>query len=231
MPRRTAFRLAGSCDPGDRTVLAIEPSIEMLRQRPPTAALAGLRRIAPRQIVLAYDTHRILARPRVHSRNRRPGTVSPCSTDIANAMKADSITPLPCGFTDGVSRPAKTRSTSTSGTSASCSSSGEISAVHGKHSSVDEGGPRRTQPGHCFPHLARCGHAAHRGAGNDGFDLVRWSVGGHPGLDRARTNSGDAYALWSVLRGGAAGQSRDPCLLAVQTLWPSPSISPRPTTG
>jgi SAM-dependent methyltransferase len=132
----------GSYEPHDRPVLAIEPSIEMIRQRPHHASpavravaealpvrshavdaalavltvhhwtdwrrgLAELRRIAPRQVVLAYDTRR-------HTefwfvRDYVPEIADleltrPSASDIANELDADSVTPLPLpwDFTDGV---------------------------------------------------------------------------------------------------------------------------------
>ncbi|HVW42858.1 MAG TPA: class I SAM-dependent methyltransferase [Amycolatopsis sp.] len=132
----------GSYEPRDRAVLALEPSIEMIRQRPPDASpavravaealplhdhavdaamavltvhhwtdwragIAELRRIAPRQVVLAYDTHR-------HAefwfvREYVPEIAGlelarPCASDIADELGADSVTPLPLpwDFTDGV---------------------------------------------------------------------------------------------------------------------------------
>ncbi|MGX7825441.1 class I SAM-dependent methyltransferase [Actinokineospora sp. 24-640] len=132
----------GSYEPGGRTVLAIEPSAEMVRQRPRTAApvvrgvaealpvrdqavdaalavltvhhwgdwrggLAELRRVAPRQVVLAYDT-------RLHAefwlvREYIPEVADlelsrPSADDIATELGADSVTPLPLpwDFTDGV---------------------------------------------------------------------------------------------------------------------------------
>jgi SAM-dependent methyltransferase len=132
----------GSYEPDDRTVLAVEPSGEMIRQRPATAApavravaealpvrdhavdaalavltvhhwtdwrrgLTELRRIAPRQVVLAYDTRRHtefwLVREYVPEiaelELSRPG-----ADDIAHELGADSVTPLPLpwDFTDGV---------------------------------------------------------------------------------------------------------------------------------
>lgn len=132
----------GSYEPSDRPVLALEPSIEMIRQRPRHAGpavravaealpvrdgavdaalavltvhhwtdwrrgLAELRRIAPHQVVLAYDTRR-------HAdfwfvREYVPEIADleltrPSASDIANELGADSVTPLPLpwDFTDGV---------------------------------------------------------------------------------------------------------------------------------
>lgn len=129
----------GSYEPPGRTVLALEPSGEMIRQRPPGASpavravaealpvrdnavdaalavhhwtdwragLAELRRIAPRRVVLAYDTRR-------HSefwfvREYVPEIADlertrPSADDIAHELGADSVTvlPLPWDFTDGV---------------------------------------------------------------------------------------------------------------------------------
>jgi SAM-dependent methyltransferase len=132
----------GSYEPRDRTVLALEPSVEMIRQRPPGASpavravaealpmrdnavdaalavltvhhwtdwragLAELRRTAPLQVVLAYDTRR-------HAdfwfvREYVPEIAGleltrPSADDIAHELGADSVTelPLPWDFTDGV---------------------------------------------------------------------------------------------------------------------------------
>ncbi|KOV82111.1 class I SAM-dependent methyltransferase [Nocardia sp. NRRL S-836] len=132
----------GSYEPAGRTVLALEPSVEMIRQRPPGAApavravaealplrddsvdaalavltvhhwtdwragLAELRRIAPLQVVLAYDTRR-------HAefwfvRDYVPEIAEleltrPSAADIADELGADSVIPLPLpwDFTDGV---------------------------------------------------------------------------------------------------------------------------------
>ncbi|MEU6155186.1 class I SAM-dependent methyltransferase [Actinosynnema sp. NPDC047251] len=132
----------GSYEPGDRAVLAVEPSGEMIRQRPPDACpavraiaealpvrdnavdaalavltvhhwtdwrrgLAELRRVAPRQVVLAYDT-------RLHTefwfvREYVPEIADlelgrPSAPDIAHELGAESVTPLPLpwDFTDGV---------------------------------------------------------------------------------------------------------------------------------
>ncbi len=132
----------GSYEPHDRRVLALEPSVEMIRQRPSHAGpavravaealpvrdnaadaalavltvhhwpdwrrgLAELRRIAPRQVVLAYDTRR-------HTefwfvRDYVPEIADleltrPSAADIATELGADSVTPLPLAwdFTDGV---------------------------------------------------------------------------------------------------------------------------------
>jgi SAM-dependent methyltransferase len=132
----------GSYEPPDRTVLALEPSVEMIRQRPPGASpavravaealpirdhavdaalavltvhhwtdwragLAELRRIAPLQVVLAYDTLRHadfwFVReyvPEIADLER----IRPSADDIAHELGADSVTalPLPWDFTDGV---------------------------------------------------------------------------------------------------------------------------------
>ncbi|WP_433274690.1 class I SAM-dependent methyltransferase [Actinosynnema sp. CS-041913] len=132
----------GSYEPAGRVVLAVEPSREMIDQRPPGAApavravaealplrdhsvdaalavltvhhwtdwrrgLAELRRIAPRQVVLAYDTRR-------HTdfwfvREYVPEIADlelsrPSAPDIADELDAESVTPLPLpwDFTDGV---------------------------------------------------------------------------------------------------------------------------------
>ncbi|MGA6167216.1 methyltransferase domain-containing protein [Amycolatopsis magusensis] len=132
----------GSYEPPDRTVLAVEPSAEMVRQRPAGASpavralaealpvrdraadaalavltvhhwtdwrggLAELRRIAPRQVVLAYDT-------RLHAefwfvREYVPEIADlergrPSAPDIAAELDAESVLPLPLpwDFTDGV---------------------------------------------------------------------------------------------------------------------------------
>jgi SAM-dependent methyltransferase len=132
----------GSYEPHDRTVLTLEPSVEMVRQRPPHASpaaravaealpvrdhavdaalavltvhhwtdwragLAELRRIAPRRVVLAYDTRRHTEFwfvreyvPEIADLElTRPG-----ADDIATELGADSVTPLPVpwDFTDGV---------------------------------------------------------------------------------------------------------------------------------
>ncbi|MDX8149876.1 class I SAM-dependent methyltransferase [Lentzea sp. BCCO 10_0061] len=132
----------GSYEPRDRTVLALEPSVEMIRQRPPGASpavravaealpvrdhavdaalavltvhhwtdwragLAELRRIAPLQVVLAYDTRRHtdfwFVReyvPEIADLER----TRPSADDIAHELGARSVTvlPLPWDFTDGV---------------------------------------------------------------------------------------------------------------------------------
>ncbi|MEU7530100.1 class I SAM-dependent methyltransferase [Saccharothrix sp. NPDC042600] len=132
----------GSYEPDDRTVVALEPSTEMIRQRPPEvgpavravaealplrdhavdaalavltvhhwtdwrAGLAELRRIAPRRVVLAYDTS-------LHTefwfvREYVPEIADlertrPSAADIAGELGADSVTPLPLpwDFVDGV---------------------------------------------------------------------------------------------------------------------------------
>ncbi len=132
----------GSYEPDDRTVLAIEPSIEMIRQRSSTAApalravaealpvrdhavdaalavltvhhwtdwragLTELRRIARRQVVLAYDTRRHTEFWLVREYIPEIADLElsrPSSDDIANELNADSVTPLllPWDFTDGV---------------------------------------------------------------------------------------------------------------------------------
>lgn len=132
----------GSYEPHDRPVLALEPSIEMIRQRPRPASpavravaealpvrdravdaalavltvhhwpdwrrgLAELRRIAPRQVVVAYDTRRHtefwFVREYVPEIAELELT-RPSAPDIANELGADSVTPLPLpwDFTDGV---------------------------------------------------------------------------------------------------------------------------------
>nr|WP_084470383.1 methyltransferase domain-containing protein [Amycolatopsis benzoatilytica] len=132
----------GSYEPPNRSVLALEPSVEMIRQRPPGSApavraaaealplrtnavdaalavltvhhwtdwragLAELRRIAPRRVVLGYDT-------RVHGdfwfvREYVPEIAKlelsrPSAPEIAEELGADLVTPLPVpgDFTDGV---------------------------------------------------------------------------------------------------------------------------------
>lgn len=132
----------GSYEPADRTVLALEPSVEMIRQRPPGASpavravaealpvrdqgvdaalavltvhhwtdwragLAELRRIAPLQVVLAYDTRRHAEFwfvreyvPEIAELElSRPG-----ADDIATELGAADVTtlPVPWDFTDGV---------------------------------------------------------------------------------------------------------------------------------
>lgn len=132
----------GSYEPHDREVIAVEPSGEMIRQRPRGASpvvravaealplrddavdaalavltvhhwadwragLAELRRIAPRQVVLAYDTRRHAEFwfvrdyvPEIAELERR----RPSAADIAGELGADRVTPLPLpwDFTDGV---------------------------------------------------------------------------------------------------------------------------------
>jgi SAM-dependent methyltransferase len=132
----------GSYEPSDRTVLAIEPSSEMIRQRAHPASpavravaealplrdrtvdvalavltvhhwtdwrrgLAELRRIAPRQVVLAYDTQRHTEFwfvreyvPEIADLERS----RPSAPDIANELGANTVIPLPLpwDFTDGV---------------------------------------------------------------------------------------------------------------------------------
>lgn len=132
----------GSYEPDDREVLAVEPSGEMIRQRPHggspvvravaealplrddavdaalavltvhhwtdwRAGLTELRRIAPRRVVLAYDTRR-------HAefwfvRDYVPEIADlelsrPSAADIASELGAGSVIPLPLpwDFTDGV---------------------------------------------------------------------------------------------------------------------------------
>lgn len=132
----------GSYEPPGRRVVAVEPSAEMIRQRPPGAApvvravaealpfaagafdaalavltvhhwpgwrrgLAELRRVARRQVVLAYDTARHndfwLVReyvPEVAELERS----RPSAPEIADALGATSVLelPVPWDFTDGV---------------------------------------------------------------------------------------------------------------------------------
>ena len=132
----------GSYEPPGRQVIAVEPSAEMIRQRPPGAApvvravaealpfasstfdvalavltahhwgdwrggLAELRRVARRQVVLAYDTA-------LHSdfwfvREYVPEVAAleasrPSAPEIADFLGAASVLPLPVpwDFTDGV---------------------------------------------------------------------------------------------------------------------------------
>ncbi|MGI5502305.1 class I SAM-dependent methyltransferase [Lentzea sp. CA-135723] len=132
----------GSYEPRGRTLVALEPSSEMIRQRPAGACpavravaealplrdnavdaalgvltvhhwtdwrggLAELRRIAPRQVVLAYDTG-------LHAdfwfvREYVPEIAElertrPSAGDIAHELGAHTVTPLPLpwDFTDGV---------------------------------------------------------------------------------------------------------------------------------
>ncbi len=132
----------GSYEPDDRPVIALEPSTEMLRQRPHDASpavravaealplrdhavdvalavltvhhwtdwragLAELRRIAPRQVVLAYDTHKHTEFWLVREYIPEIADVEltrPSADGIANELDADNVTPLPlpCDFTDGV---------------------------------------------------------------------------------------------------------------------------------
>lgn len=132
----------GSYEPADRTVLAFEPSTEMICQRPSTAGpvvravaealpvrdhavdaalavltvhhwtdwragLAELRRIAPRQVVLAYDTRRHTEFWFVREYVPEIADLEltrPSAADIATELGADSVTPLPLpwDFTDGV---------------------------------------------------------------------------------------------------------------------------------
>jgi SAM-dependent methyltransferase len=131
----------GSYEP-DNTLLAIEPSAAMIRQRPPTATpavravaeslplrddaadavlavltvhhwrdwrrgLAELRRIAPRQVILAYDTRRHTEFWFVREYVPEIADLElsrPSAPDIADEIGADTVTalPLPWDFTDGV---------------------------------------------------------------------------------------------------------------------------------
>lgn len=132
----------GSYDPAGRTVLAVEPSGETIRQRPAGAApavrafaealplregsadaalavltvhhwsdwrrgLAELRRVAPRQVVLAYDTARHTEFwfvreyvPEIAELERGRSS----APDIAAELDATTVTELPLrwDFTDGV---------------------------------------------------------------------------------------------------------------------------------
>jgi SAM-dependent methyltransferase len=132
----------GSYEPDDRSVYAVEPATEMIRQRPAgagpavravaealpvrsmavDAALAvltvhhwpswrlGLRelqRVAPRQVVLAYDTRRHTEFWFVREYVPEIADLElgrPSADDIADELGADSVTtlPLPWDFTDGV---------------------------------------------------------------------------------------------------------------------------------
>lgn len=132
----------GSYEPRDRTVLALEPSVAMIRQRPHNASpairavaealplrdhtvdaalavltvhhwtdwragLAELRRIAPHQVVLAYDTRRHTEFWFVREYVPEIADLElarPSASDIANELGADSVIPLPLpwDFTDGV---------------------------------------------------------------------------------------------------------------------------------
>lgn len=132
----------GSYEPGDRRVIALEPSIEMIRQRSRDASpavravaealplhdnavdaalavltvhhwtdwrtgLAELRRIAPRQVVLVYDTRRHTEFWLVREYVPEIAELElsrPSAADIANELGAHSVTPLslPWDFTDGV---------------------------------------------------------------------------------------------------------------------------------
>ncbi|OLF06068.1 SAM-dependent methyltransferase [Actinophytocola xinjiangensis] len=132
----------GSYEPADRVVLAVEPSTEMLRQRPSGAAtavravaeslplpdlgvdaalavltvhhwtdwragLAELRRVAPCQVVLAYETE-----PHAEFwfvREYVPEIAAlergrPSASEIADELGARSVTvlPVPWDFVDGV---------------------------------------------------------------------------------------------------------------------------------
>nr|WP_231104851.1 methyltransferase domain-containing protein [Haloechinothrix halophila] len=71
------------------------------------AGLTELRRIAPRQVVLAYDTHRHTEFWLVRDYIPEIADVEltrPSADDIATELRADSVTalPLPWDFTDGV---------------------------------------------------------------------------------------------------------------------------------
>ncbi|RZQ60153.1 class I SAM-dependent methyltransferase [Amycolatopsis suaedae] len=132
----------GSYEPDGRTVLAVEPSGEMIRQRPRHAGpavravaealpvrdhaadavlavltvhhwtdwrrgLAELRRVAPRQVVLAYDTRRHTEFWFVREYVPEIADLElgrPSAPDIADELAADRIVPLPLpwDFTDGV---------------------------------------------------------------------------------------------------------------------------------
>jgi SAM-dependent methyltransferase len=132
----------GSYEPADRTVLAVEPSTEMIRQRPHTAVpavraiaealpvrdqavdaalavltvhhwtewrrgVAELRRVAPRRVVLAYDTRRHTEFWFVREYVPEIANLEltrPSADDIADELGADTITalPVPWDFTDGV---------------------------------------------------------------------------------------------------------------------------------
>jgi hypothetical protein len=111
----------GSYEPVDRQVYAVEPAAGMIRQRNNDAlavltvhhwtnwrrGIAELRRVAQRQVVLAYDT-------RLHAdywfvREYVPEIASrelsrPSAEDIATELGACTVTPLlvPWDFTDGV---------------------------------------------------------------------------------------------------------------------------------
>jgi ubiquinone/menaquinone biosynthesis C-methylase UbiE len=132
----------GSYEPADRQVYAIEPSAEMIRQRPADAppvvrataealpirshavdaamavltvhhwtnwrlGLAELRRVAPRQVVLAYDTglHASYWFVREYVPEIAALELSrPSAGEIAHELGAHTVTPLllPWDFTDGV---------------------------------------------------------------------------------------------------------------------------------
>ncbi|MGZ3148025.1 class I SAM-dependent methyltransferase [Lentzea chajnantorensis] len=132
----------GSYEPAGRTVLALEPSLEMIRQRPHGAApavravaeslplhdnaadaalavltvhhwtdwragLAELRRVAPRQVVLAYEPRRHVEFWFVREYVPEIAALEltrPSAADVAEELGADSVTPLPVpwDFTDGV---------------------------------------------------------------------------------------------------------------------------------
>ncbi|PPK71453.1 ubiquinone/menaquinone biosynthesis C-methylase UbiE [Actinokineospora auranticolor] len=131
---------AGSYEPDDRLVIAIEPSGEMVRQRPPgpvvravaealplrdgavdavlgvltahhwtdwRAGLAELRRVAPRQVLLAYETAHHADFWFVREYVPEIGDLErgrPSATDIARELGTDEVIPLPLpwDFTDGV---------------------------------------------------------------------------------------------------------------------------------
>lgn len=130
----------GSYEPAG--VLAIEPSMEMIRQRPPgagpavraraealplrdrsvdavlavltvhhwtdwRAGIAELRRVAPRRVVLAYDTRRHAEFWFVREYVPEIAALEsgrPSADDIAHELGADSVVPLPLpwDFADGV---------------------------------------------------------------------------------------------------------------------------------
>ncbi|TCO50907.1 class I SAM-dependent methyltransferase [Actinocrispum wychmicini] len=130
----------GSYEPADRQVIAVEPAVEMIRQRPSGAApvvralaealpvraaaaamavltvhhwkdwrkgLAEMRRVAPRRVVLAYDTE--LHADYWFVREYVPEIAElergrPSADDIAHELGADTVIPLlvPWDFTDGV---------------------------------------------------------------------------------------------------------------------------------
>jgi SAM-dependent methyltransferase len=132
----------GSYEPEDRTVYAVEPSGEMIRQRPKGAApvvravaealpiraaaadavlavltvhhwtnwrqgLAELRRVAPRRVVLAYDTRLHAEFWLVHDYIPEIADLElsrPSADDIAHELDAHTVMPLlvPWDFTDAV---------------------------------------------------------------------------------------------------------------------------------